>query len=158
MQLDPANTVYYRRARFSCRLPKDRLFSPAHYWLLETSPGVWRVGLTKFALRMLGELVELDWTSRSDEPVELGQAIGTIEGFKAISDIYCAAHGELCGVNSALDADLTLADAHPYTDGWLYEVRGRPGADAVDVQGYIDFLDLTIDKMKEKLDAQSKPC
>ena len=36
--------IYYRRSRFSTRLPSDRLYTPAHFWVQEHTPGTWRVG------------------------------------------------------------------------------------------------------------------
>ena len=158
MQPDPAQTIYYRRARFTTRLPIDRLYSPSHFWLSEEEQGLWRVGFTKLALRMLGELVELTVLAAVGDVVEVGQAIGSVEGFKAISDLYCVAEGEFAGSNPQLERDLTLADTRPYSDGWLYRVRGKPDASAVDVHGYVEFLNLTIDNMKEQQDARSKPC
>jgi glycine cleavage system H protein len=38
----------------------------------------------------------------------------------------------------------------PYIDGWLYAVRGVPGADALPVQEYIALLDATITRMAEQ--------
>ncbi len=158
MEIDPAQTIYYRRARFSARLPVDRLYTPSHFWLLECQPGVWQVGFTKFALRMLGDVVEFNFQPAIGESVEVGQAIGSVEGFKALSDVYCVASGEFAGANAALERDITLIDTRPYTDGWLYRVRGTPEPNAVDVHGYIEFLDLTIDKMKEQFDADAEQC
>jgi hypothetical protein len=37
-----------------------------------------------------------------------------------------------------------------YDRGWLYKVRGRPDPGAVDVKGYIEHLERTIDKMLER--------
>ncbi len=34
--------------------------------------------------------------------------------------------------------------------GWLYSVSGTPESNSVDVQGYVEILDLTIDKMREQ--------
>ncbi len=151
-------TIYYRRGRFSARLPTDRLYTPSHFWLLEDEPGVWSVGFTKFASRMLGDLVELNFQAASGDAVDTGQTVGTVEGFKALSELYCVVDGVFLGHNPALDADLTLADAQSKPDSWLYRVRGAPEAHAVDVNGYVEFLNLTIDKMKEQYDDQSKPC
>lgn len=158
MDVDPAKTIYYRRARFSARLPIDRLYTPSHYWLFQREPGLWEVGFTKFALRMLGDVVEFSFSPAIGDKVEVGQAVGTVEGFKALSDIYCVASGAFAGGNQDLDRDITLIDTRPYTDGWLYRVRGTPEPNAVDVHGYIEFLNLTIDKMKEQLDADTKQC
>jgi glycine cleavage system H protein len=150
MPVDPQNTVYYNRARFASRLPRDARYTAAHFWLNEIEPGLWRVGLTKFALRMLGDLVEFALAVAPGETIAAGQIIGSIEGFKALSDVYAVASGEFVSGNSALDRDASLLDSDPYDRGWLYCVRGEPEHANVDVQGYIHILDATIDKMLAK--------
>ena len=144
-----SGAIYYKRARFLTHLPLDRLYTRSHSWLLEVRPGVWRVGLTQFASRMLGDVVEFGFSVRGGETVAVGQSAGWIEGFKAVSDIYCVAAGEFLGANPALDSDITLIDSKPYGGGWLYEVAGAPDPEAVDVKGYVAILDATIDKMIE---------
>ncbi len=144
-----SGTVYYKKSRFLTHLPEGRLYTRSHFWLLEVSPGVWRVGMTKFASRMLGDVVEFGFSVQSGAPVGVGQNIGWIEGFKAVSDIYCVATGEFLRANPALDSDITLLDLKPYGDGWLYEVRGVPDPESVDVAGYVTILDATIGKMIE---------
>ncbi len=145
--MDSQQYFRYKRSRFSTRLPLNRLYTPSHYWLLECEPGVWRVGFTRFATRMLGDLVELNWEVRPGDPVSVGQAIGAVEGFKAISEIYCAVEGEFLGGNPALDEDITLTDTDGYGEGWLYQVRGTPDPSRLDVEGYVALLDLTIERM-----------
>jgi glycine cleavage system H protein len=150
MQDDRKETIYYKRSRFSSRLPAERLYTPSHFWLSQVEPGAWRVGFTKFATRMLGDLVEHGFQVRAGEHVTVGQAIGWVEGFKALTDLYCVAEGEFLGGNLALEQDVTLTDTDPYGEGWLYAVRGTPESNSVDVQAYTQLLDLTIDKMREK--------
>lgn len=142
--------ISYRRARFSTRLPADRLYTRAHYWLGRDGEGIWRAGLTRFATRMLGELVEFGFGVKPGDPVRVGQSIGSVEGFKALSEIYCAADGEFAGDNPGLREDITRLDTDPYGEGWLYRVKGNPDTTAVDVHGYIAILDATIDRMQEK--------
>jgi len=142
------STIYYKRARFLTHLPVDRLYTKSHYWLAG-SPGAWRVGATKFAGRMLGDMVEFGFSVKPGDRIEVGQVIGWMEGFKAVSDLYSVAAGEFAGSNPALDGDITLMDLKPYAEGWLYEVRGVPDPTAMDVNGYIALLDATIDKMLE---------
>src|SRR4051794_19211096 len=79
----------YRRSRFSTELPTDRLYTPSHFWLAEVEAGLWQVGLTRFACRMLGELVEHGFEVKPGEAVEVGQTIGWVEAFKAVADLYC---------------------------------------------------------------------
>lgn len=145
--MDPRPELRYRRSRFSTRLPLDRLYTPSHYWLREDEPGVWTVGFTRFATRMLGDFVELEFQVRPGEPVQVGQNIGWVEGFKAVTEMYCAAAGEFAGGNPALEQDITLPDTDGYSEGWLYRVRGTPEPAAVDAQGYVAVLDAIIDRM-----------
>jgi glycine cleavage system H protein len=147
---DPRSaTIYYKRARFLTHLPVDRLYTKSHYWLAASQPDEWRVGVTKFAGRMLGEMVEFGFSVKLGDKIDVGQTIGWIEGFKAVSDVYAVAEGEFGGSNPALDGDITLMDSKPYSEGWLYTVRGKPEPAAVDVHRYIALLDATIDKMLE---------
>jgi glycine cleavage system H protein len=139
--------VYYRRSRFTTHLPVDRRYSPAHYWLLEESPGIWRVGLTKFATRMLGDIVEFEFGVSSGAEIGVGDEIGTIEGLKAVTSIFSAGSGRFLGEAPPLRQDVTLAESDPYGEGWLYRLQGEPAPDTVDVHGYVAILDATIDRM-----------
>lgn len=142
--------IRYRRSRFSTRLPVDRLYTPSHYWLRQVAPGLWQVGFTRFATRMLGDFVEMGFEPRPGDPVTVGQTIGSVEGFKALTELYSVAAGAFAGGNPALEQDITLTDTDPYGEGWLYAVRGTPEPDSMDVHGYVALLDLTIDRMLEQ--------
>jgi glycine cleavage system H protein len=143
------STVHYKRSRFSSRLPADRLYAPSHYWMLQIEPGLWRIGFTRFATRMLGDMVEFAFKVSPGDPVSVGQEIGTVEGFKALTDIYCAMNGRFAAANPDIERDITLADTDPYNRGWLYSVRGEPDPASTDVHGYVRVLDMTIEKMME---------
>lgn len=139
----------YRRSRFATQLPVDRRYTAAHYWLLEESPGAWRVGFTRFATRMLGDLVEYSFPLEAGADVVIGQEIGGVEGFKALTAIYSVMEGRYLGSNDALAEDITLVEHDPYRRGWLYRVEGRPDPDSVDVHAYAGILDATIDRLLE---------
>src|SRR6185369_5396527 len=108
---------------------------------------------TKFALRMLGELVDVQFDKKPGDPVAPGDVIGSIEGFKALSDIYCVASGTFAGGNPALREGLDRIARAPYTEGWLYEISGHPEA-PLNVLEYQGLLDVTIDRIlaKQQLD------
>jgi glycine cleavage system H protein len=142
--------VYYRRSRFTTHLPRDRRYSASHYWLLEESPGIWRVGFTKFATRMLGDIVEFEFSARPGANISVGDDIGSVEGLKAVTTVFAAGSGRFLGEGAELRSDVTLAESDPYGRGWLYRLQGEPGADAVDIHGYVAILDATIDKMLER--------
>ena len=108
---------------------------------------MWRVGFTKFAVRMLGEIVELGFETEPGTAVETGEVVGWLEGFKAVTDMYSPLAGRFEGFNPAVDEEAALLSRDPYRRGWLFRVRGQPGDDCLDVQGYVALLDTTIDKM-----------
>ena len=142
--------IRYRRARFSTRLPTGRLYSAAHYWMEEVKPERWRVGYTRFATRMLGEFVEFGFEPQPGEPIEIGQVIGWVEGFKAVSDVFSVIQGEFAGTNPALREDITLIETECYGRGWLYEARGTVDPSRLSAGDYVKLLDGTIDAMLEQ--------
>ncbi|MEY4483212.1 MAG: hypothetical protein RL693_664, partial [Verrucomicrobiota bacterium] len=97
----PISFVRFKHARFSARFPETYRYSRSHYWMapVEDEPGLWRVGFTKFATRMLGELVDSSFNVKEGDPIEPGQAIGSVEGFKAASDVYCVMQGAFASTN-----------------------------------------------------------
>ena len=143
-------TLLYRRSRFTTRLPEARLYTAAHFWLDGEVATQWRIGFTKFATRMLGELVEYRFEVAPGGAIRLGQKIGWVEGFKAVSELYSVVDGAFLRSNPDLERDITLVDGDPYVRGWLYEAAGAREPSAVDAQGYTAILDATIDKMLEK--------
>jgi glycine cleavage system H protein len=155
----PLNFVRFKHARFSARFPDSFRYSRSHYWMapVEGEAGLWRVGFTKFATRMLGELVDCEWKKKSGEPVAPGDNIGWVEGFKAASDVYCVMDGQFASGNPALEEDACIIRTDPYEIGWLYSVRGEPEPDSLDVHGYIELLTGTIQTMAETTHAEYQP-
>jgi glycine cleavage system H protein len=143
-------TVFYKRSTFVTHLPQEALYSPSHYWLLQEEPGVWRVGFTKFATRMLGELVDHQFEKQTGDSVQSGEIVGSVEGFKAISDLYCPVDGAFLGGNPLIASDPERIGNDPYGEGWLFRVSGQPDARCGDVESYRVLLDATIDRMLEK--------
>ncbi len=144
------NYVAYKRATFSTRLHRDRLYTAGHLWLLEHERNVWRIGFTRFATRVLGDAVEFDFELRVDAPTKVGEVIGWVEGFKAVTDLFSPLDGRFKGGNPLLDEDISLIQTNPYGDGWLYSLEGSRTSDCVDVDGYSAVLDATIDRMLGK--------
>jgi glycine cleavage system H protein len=148
-------TSFYKRSNFVTHLPVDCLYSPSHFWLAKMEGSRWRVGFTKFATRMLGEIVEVRFEKPPGSPLSGGEIVGSIEGFKAISDIYSCAHGTFGGGNPALAASVESVGKDPYGTGWLYEVDGEPDDKCVPLEQYRALLDTTIDKILEKQKAEA---
>jgi glycine cleavage system H protein len=118
-------------------------------WLFQAEPDTWRVGLTRFALRMLGEPVDLDLEAKLGAEIERGQVIGWLEGFKAVTDLYAPMAGRFAGPNPELAKSIDAVHRSSYDRGWLFALSGKLDEDCVDAEGYASFLEATIDKMVE---------
>ena len=140
--------LLYRRILFRTRLLGDRLYTPSHFWIQQQDVNVWRIGLTKFASRMLGDVVEIGFDVKPGERVQIGDSIGWFEGFKARSDLFSVADGAFLGSNPLLVDRIAVVDDDRYRRGWLYEVRGTPEPNAMDMHAYAALLDDTIDRLR----------
>ena len=141
--------VKYKRNRFTASFSKQYLFSQAHYWFSHQGENIYRVGLTKFAARMLGELVEFGFEMEPQSRVQTGDILGWMEGFKAASDIYSLVDGSFFRENKDLVDQPELLHARPHNKGWLYEIEidKSEAEKLMSVNEYTVFLDQLIDKM-----------
>ena len=157
-------TIRFRHAHFTARLPVDYHYTPSHFWLLPVprvgdasmppvhamaeQGGLWRVGFTKFATRMLGELVEMKLDVQPGAAVSPGSRLGTVEGFKAVSDLFSVVEGSFVDRNPLLTSEACLTHSDPYERGWLYEAHGVPEPGYLNVHDYIAHLQATIDRLQ----------
>jgi glycine cleavage system H protein len=144
----PLDGLRYKRSRFTTRLPREYRYTAAHMWLAAEGDNCWRVGFTKFAVRMLGEVVESGFEVKAGERLAVGDVIGWLEGFKASTDLYCAINGNFVTGNQLLFTKADRVHADPYGDGWLYRATGIPDSAAMDVQAYAAVLDAAIDRIQ----------
>lgn len=154
MESAPPQTLFFKRSHFVTHLPADVWYSPSHFWLAPEAEGVWRVGFTQFAVRMLGELVDQGFEAQPGDAVQPGRILGWIEGFKAISDLYCVVDGVFQGGNPALPGNLAAIHDDPYREGWLYRACGTPDRTCMPALEYVDLLNATIDRMLEQQKGQ----
>lgn len=144
------NDCHAQRTRFAARLPAGHVFTSSHFWFVPGAvPGRWRVGVSEFALRMLGDLVVVEFDKKPGDLVALGEAVGLIEGFKAISDLYCIGSGTFHAPNPILSKSLEALDSDPYGAGWLYEFTGEPGPAQLDAAAYAELLGVTINRIHD---------
>ena len=148
----------FKHKRFSARFPKDYLYSRSHYWLaaVEGEPGLWHVGFTKFATRMLGELVEANFDLPLGAAIHSGQEIGTVEGFKAASSVFSVVDGTFAGLNPVIAEDACIVKSDPYEVGWLYAARGTPEEGALTAEGYLELMQETITRMAAQMHAEDE--
>jgi glycine cleavage system H protein len=100
--------------------PSDRRYTKDHEWVaLSGSRG--RVGVTDYAQKQLGDVVfvELPEVGRA---VTQGQACGTIESVKAVSELYCPVSGKVVEVNPVVASKPEVVNIDPHGT-WLIVVE-----------------------------------
>jgi glycine cleavage system H protein len=100
--------------------PSDRRYTKEHEWVM-TEPGGGssrgRVGITDFAQQQLGDVVfvELPEVGRT---VAQGQACGTIESVKAVSELFSPVSGKVLEVNPVVASKPETVNTDPHGT-WL---------------------------------------
>jgi len=105
--------------------PTDRRYTRDHEWIA-VSGNRGRIGITDYAQKQLGDVVfvELPEVGRG---VMQGQAAGTIESVKAVSELYSPASGKVVEVNPTLAAKPEIVNSDPHGT-WLFDIElSRPG-------------------------------
>ena len=96
---------------FTAEFPRDRLYATNHMWASEIAAGVWRFGLTAYAVRLLQDVYFLDWEVEPPQAIKLRAQIGSIESKKAESDLYSPVAGSLSEINELTLDDPSLINA-----------------------------------------------
>ncbi|MCP4945704.1 MAG: glycine cleavage system protein H [Planctomycetaceae bacterium] len=125
---------------FTAEFPRDRLYATNHMWASEIAAGVWRFGLTAYAVRLLQDVYFLDWEVEPSDAIGLRAQIGSIESKKAESDLYSPVAGSLSKINELTLDDPSLINAATYSDGWLIELATTDVDRLLDPDAYAQHL------------------
>ncbi|EJX10293.1 glycine cleavage system H protein [gut metagenome] len=106
--------------------PTNVKYTQEHEWI-RVEGDVAYVGITDYAQEQLGDIVFVD-IQTVGETLESGEAFGTIEVVKTISDLFLPVAGEVLEQNEALEAQPELVNQDPYGEGWIIKIK--PAADA----------------------------
>ena len=106
--------------------PTNLKYTKEHEWIRQEGDIAY-VGITDYAQQQLGDIVFVDIQTEG-ETLEVGEAFGTIEVVKTISDLFIPVSGEVLEQNAALADRPELVNQDPYGEGWL--IKMRPDADA----------------------------
>lgn len=100
--------------------PADLKYTKEHEWIrIDGSEGT--IGITDFAQQQLGDVVyvELPVVGVS---VTAGQAFGTIESVKAVSELFAPVSGQVTAVNATLKDHPEQLNQKPH-ETWLVKVK-----------------------------------
>ena len=107
--------------------PSDLKYTRDHEWV-RLQNGEAAVGITDFAQRQLGDVVfvELPEVGRT---LKQGEAFGTIESVKAVSELFSPVSGEVTAVNADLANHPETVNAKPH-ETWMIKLRPSTAAEA----------------------------
>jgi glycine cleavage system H protein len=123
-------------------VPENLRYTKDHEWIrIDGDRGT--VGITDHAQDQLGDVVflELPAVGRS---LKAGEAFGTVESVKAVSELLAPVGGEVLEANAALVSSPEAINTDPYGKGWMLVVRvADPGevASLMDAAAYGSFVE-----------------
>ena len=116
--------------------PANLKYTKDHEWLLINGSEV-TIGITDYAQSDLGDIVFVDIPTEG-ESVEAGEAFGSIEAVKTVSDLLTPVALEDIQFNSELEDAPELVNQDPYGKGWIIKATL---ADADEASGLLSAAD-----------------
>ncbi len=118
-----AKPLVFLMGRTPVFVPVDRLYARNHMWAREEEGG-YRLGLSAYAVRLLGEVHHLEWSVEEGETADEGMPLGYVEAAKATSDLYAPIAGHVEAIHAEVLARPLLVSTNPYDAGWLLSMSG----------------------------------
>lgn len=102
-------------------IPNDLRYTKDHEWIrLDGAAAV--IGITEFAVEQLGDITLIEAPQKGAK-VNAGDAVGTIESVKAVSDLYSPISGTVVEINEDLNDAPEKVNADPYGEGWMLKIK-----------------------------------
>ncbi len=108
-------------------IPENLHYTEEHEWIKVDGEEV-VVGITDFAQKELGDIVFVE-VETIDETLAVGEAFGTIEAVKTVSDLFMPVGGTVLELNEKLEDNPELINKDPYGDGWIIRVKMTDNAE-----------------------------
>lgn len=102
-------------------IPTNLKYTEDHEWIRKEG-NIAYVGITDYAQSELGDVVFVE-IETVGETLSKGEAFGTIEAVKTVSDSYMPVSGTIIEKNEKLDAQPDLINKDPYGDGWMIKIE-----------------------------------
>ena len=102
-------------------ISEDVKYTKEHEWV-KIEGDVAIEGITDYAQSELSDIVMVE-PPEVGRKVKAGEAIGTIEAVKAVSDLFAGLSGEVIEINDKVVADPSIINKDPYGEGWLYKLK-----------------------------------
>lgn len=101
--------------------PKDLMYAKDHEWA-RVEGNVATIGITQFAVEQLGDITQVD-LPKEGEVLARGDAFGSVESVKAVSDLFAPLSGKVLKVNFPLTDSPEYLNDEPYDEGWMVQIE-----------------------------------
>ena len=112
-------------------IPENLLYTEDHEWVRVEGNEVF-IGITDFAQKELGDIVFVE-VETVDEELEKGDAVGTIEAVKTVSDLFMPVGGTVLELNEKIEDEPEVINKDAYGDGWIVKVKLSDSSDLDDL-------------------------
>ena len=102
-------------------VPENLLYTEKHEWIRMEGKEAY-VGITDYAQGELGDVVFVEIETLG-EKLSRGEAFGTIEAVKTVSDLFMPASGEVMEINPKLNNEPETVNKDPYGEGWMIRIN-----------------------------------
>ena len=101
-------------------IPDNLKYTKGHEWI-RVEGDVAYAGISDFAQGELGDIVFVE-IETVGETLDKGEAFGTIEAVKTVSDVYMPVSGEVLEANPVLEDTPEVVNKDPYGEGWMVKI------------------------------------
>ncbi|HFC98682.1 MAG TPA: glycine cleavage system protein GcvH [Thermosulfurimonas dismutans] len=130
--------------------PEDRLYSEEHLWVKKERGAKALLGLSEFACRRYGEVVDLELPEEGEE-IEKGEVFGSVETSRGVEELVAPVSGEVTAVNEEVLGDPALVEEDPYGDGWLLRVKLLDPDELEELMSADEYEDYLEEEAEEEL-------
>ncbi len=118
-------------------IPEELLYTEDHEWVKIDGEMV-TVGVTDYAQNELGDIVFVEVDTVDDE-LDKGEAFGTIEAVKTVSDIFMPITGTVIEFNENLESDPEAINKDPFGDGWIVKIKVTDTTELDDLLDHVAY-------------------
>ena len=123
-------------------IPDNLKYTKDHEWIKVDGDEA-TIGITEFAQKELGDIVFIE-VETEGETLDAGEAFGTIEAVKTVSDLFMPMKGEVTEFNAELESNPEIVNKDPYGEGWIIKVKITDQAeigDLLDADAYKELIE-----------------
>jgi len=127
--------------------PDDVKYTKDHEWI-KIEDNIATIGITDYAQEKLGDIVYVELPDVG-ETLEKGDAFGSVESVKSVSDCYTPVAGEVIEVNDLLVESPEAINEDPYGEGWMVKIKLQKNQQLDDLMTNVEYENYVSEESEE---------